>query len=352
MEGSGICKDKTLAYIESHWENWYVKGLGDFIRVPNLTPMVDKEYLTNGLVEKSMDCVDGYVNELNLKGISKKIYQPEGSTPLLVYVIEAINSTKNVMLYGHLDKQPWMAGWAEGLSPTDPVIRGDYMYGRGGADDGYSVFSCMLAIKNAQEQGVSVPRCVMVLETEEESGSPNLIKLLTLAKEEIGTPDFCFCMDSGAFDYNQMWVTSSLRGICMIDMTVECGKSGYHSGEVGGIVPETFRVVRELLSRLDDPKTGKVIAEFETELPPYAFDEAKMMAAKGPDAMYKKYHVHEGVQYLSEDNLEEMYLNNTWRANLAITGASGLPDVSVAGNVIRSSTTVRCSMRLPPNMCP
>ena len=156
------------------------------------------------------------------------------------------------MLYGHLDKQPWMEGWDEGLGPITPVIRGEYLYGRGGADDGYSAFSCMLAIKNLQLQGVKLPRCALVLETEEESGSPNLLRLLDVAKDFIGAPDFMFCMDSGAFDYNQLWCTSSLRGINIVELKVEFGKSGYHSGEVGGIIPETFRIMRNLLDRVDN----------------------------------------------------------------------------------------------------
>jgi len=171
------------------------------------------------------------------------------------------------MMYGHLDKQPWMDGWDEGLSPTTPVIRGEYLYGRGGADDGYAPFSCILAIKNLQLQGVKLPRCALVLETEEESGSPNLLNLLDVAKDFIGAPDYCFCMDSGAFNYDQLWCTSSLRGINIIELKVEFGLSGYHSGEVGGILPETFRIMRTLLDRIDDSKTGKVDDAFQVEIP-------------------------------------------------------------------------------------
>lgn len=191
---------------------------------------------------------------------------------------------------------------------------------------------------------------MLVLETEEESGSPNLIGLLTIAKDYIGNPDYLFCLDSGAFDYNQLWLTSSLRGISLVDLTVSAGKGGYHSGEVGGIVPETFRVVRNLLDRIDDSKTGKVIAELHTELPSYARPEAEKIAGLSGDGMYKKYKMEAGVEYLSEDNLVEMYLNNTWRPNLSITGAGGIPDYTRAGNVVRPSTTVRLSTRLPPNM--
>ena len=346
-------KTKTLKFVESKWENWYVKGLSDFISVPNLSPNYDADFLSNGKIEQAMKLVDDYINELNIKGISRKVYQPQGSVPMVVYVIEpspGVNT--NVMLYGHLDKQPWMEGWDEGLAPTLPVIRGDYLYGRGGADDGYSAFSCTLAVKAAQEQGAKHPRIALVLETEEESGSPNLVKLLNEAKDFIGKPDFMFCMDSGAFDYESFWLTSSLRGITIVKLTVECGKSGYHSGEVGGIVPETFRVIRHLLDRVDDSLTGHCAAEFNIPVPEWKQKEAEHMAALCGDSMFKKYNVVDGVACCSQDDLVQMYLNNVWRSNLSITGADGLPNTSIAGNVVRASTSVKLSLRLPPGLDP
>ena len=286
MVESTLDREATKNNIETYWDKWYVKGLSDFIRVPNLTPMVDPDYMTNGLVEEAMKLVDDYINELGLKGCTKHQFQPEGQNPLILYVIDKTEdgSDKNLLFYGHLDKQPWMEGWREGLGPTLPVIEGDYLYGRGGADDGYAPFSMMLAMKNLQMQGAPHPRCVLVLETEEESGSPNLMSLLETAKEVIGSPDYMFCLDSGAFDYNQLWLTSSLRGVTLHDVTVQAAKSGYHSGEVGGVVPETFRVIRELLSSLDDSKTGKMIDELHSEVPAWAVEEAdKMAALAGPE---------------------------------------------------------------------
>ena len=146
-----LSAQKTNEFITSHWDSWYVAGLSDFIKVPNLTPMVDPDFLTNGLIEQAMKCVDDYINKLEIQGISKKIFQPKGMCPLIVYVVEKSEGATDteIMWYGHLDKQPWMEGWSEGLGPCDPVIRGDYLYGRGGADDGYAPFSTMLAIKNA-----------------------------------------------------------------------------------------------------------------------------------------------------------------------------------------------------------
>ena len=166
------------------------------------------------------------------------------------------------MIYGHLDKQPYEEPWDKGLSPTEPVIKNGRLYGRGASDDGYSVFSSMLAIKVAQMQDAPMPRIVMVLETEEESGSPNLVDLLKFAEGFIQNIDVCFCMDSGCLDYKQLWYTSSLRGVAAVDLKVECGQTGYHSGEVGGIVPETFRIYRQLLDRIDNSETGLVHKEF------------------------------------------------------------------------------------------
>jgi acetylornithine deacetylase/succinyl-diaminopimelate desuccinylase-like protein len=209
-----------------------------------------------------MEVVDKYIQKLEIQGLTRHVFHPEGKNPLIVYVVEPSDgSTKNIMMYGHLDKQPWGAGWDEDKHPTDPVIKGDYMYGRGSSDDGYSAFSCMMAVKAVQVNGGKLPRVVLVLETEEESGSPNLLDLLALAEPVIKKPDVCFCMDSGALDYDQLWLTSSLRGICIVDCKIEAGKVGYHSGETGGILPETFRIARILLNRLDDPNTGKVCEE-------------------------------------------------------------------------------------------
>lgn len=197
-----------------------------------------------------------------------------------------------------------------------------------------------------------MPRICLVLETEEESGSPNLVALLKIAKEAIGTPDVCFCMDSGVFDYNQLWITSSLRGICILDLKVEAGKTGYHSGEVGGVVPETFSIVRALLNRLDDPETGEPMKELSVPVPKWKEEEAEFMVKLAGDQICTKYAIVDGAEYCHQDDLKKMYLNTNWNANLAITGADGLPPIQTAGNVVRASTSVRISMRLPPTMDP
>jgi acetylornithine deacetylase/succinyl-diaminopimelate desuccinylase-like protein len=193
-----------------------------------------------------------------------------------------------------------------------------------------------------------MPRIALVLETEEESGSSSLVKLLDLAKDVIQKPDILICMDSGCLDYEQLWMTSSLRGIAMVDFSVEFGKVGYHSGETGGMIPETFRILRTILDKLDNNITGVVTKELQVEVPEFKREEAKFIAGKYGDKLYTKYNVVEGGKFVEQDNLEELYLNNVWRPNLSITGAEGLPPIATAGNVLRPKTSVRCSMRLCP----
>ena len=344
-------KEQTQKYLGDLFDNWFVPSLQEFVRCPNLTPMVDKEYLTNGLMDQAIEIVDKNIQKLEIQGLKREIIKKDGSPPLVVYIVESEDPiAKNVMLYGHIDKQPWFTGWREGLHPTDPVIEGDLMYGRGSSDDGYAAFSSMLAVKNIQEQKQKLPRIALCLELEEESGSPNLVDLLQRGESVIKKPDVLLCMDSGCLDYEQLWVTSSLRGICIVDLTVETGLAGYHSGETGGIVPETFRVIRDLLNRLDDPVTGKVCQELQVEAPEWKQKEAEKIAALKKEELYNKYPMHEGVKAVEQENLVEMYLNNVWRPNLSITGAEGLPEIQTAGNVLRPATSVRCSMRLSPGI--
>lgn len=148
-------------YIDENYDSWFVKGLGDFVRVPNLTQMADANFATNGLIQQAMEVVDSYIQKLEIKGLRREIFHPEGKNPLIVYIVDGSEgANRNIMFYGHLDKQPWGQGWDEDKKPNDPVIVGDYMYGRGSSDDGYSPFSTMLALKAIQNAGISHPRVV------------------------------------------------------------------------------------------------------------------------------------------------------------------------------------------------
>ena len=339
-------KDKTWSFVDKHFEKKFVEPLQEFIKIPNLTPAFDSDYFTNGLVQKAIEHVKAYAESMEIDGLKFHIHDEAGKAPMVVMVYEGQGSP-NVMIYGHIDKQPHMEGWREGTGPLTPTIIGDKLYGRGSSDDGYVSFAVLLAIKNALEQGAKLPRIALVLETEEESGSHDLVPLLEELKDIIKDPDVCICLDSGALDYSTMWLTSTLRGMAGFNLKVSIAEGGVHSGLAGGVIPETFRIANTLLDRLENPETRR-LPLFEVEIPEQYRKEAEDIAALQGDELYKVHKFLDGAEAINQSKLSEIYLNTNWRPALAVTGASGLPTVDKAGNVLRPSTTLRVSIRLPP----
>lgn len=272
-------------------------------------------------------------------------------TPLIYIEIPASNGTNDddcVLLYGHLDKQPEMTGWRSGLGPWDPVIEGDKLYGRGGADDGYAIFGSIAAVLALYEQQIPHARCVIIIESCEESGSYDLPFYIDHLSDRIGQPSLVVCLDSGCANYDQLWLTTSLRGLVSGDLKVEVLDEGVHSGDASGVVPDSFRIARQLLSRLEDQATGEILADvFYADIP----SERKKQAAKAAEILgenvFTKFPFTEGM-LPTNDDLGELILNRTWRPQLTVTGAGGLPELENAGNVLRPSTSLKLSLRLPP----
>ena len=264
--------------------------------------------------------------------------------------MEIPGQTKDtVLLYGHLDKQPEMTGWSAGLGPWTPVIQGDKLYGRGGADDGYAAFASLAAIEALERQKIPHARCVVMIEACEESGSFDLPAYVEHLAPRIGTPCLVVCLDSGCGNYEQLWGTTSLRGLVGGDLSVEVLTEGVHSGDASGVVASSFRILRSLLSRIDDEHTGAVIKEFHVQVPPDRLAQAKLVSEVLKDEIYSKFPFTPGMQPMSTD-LVELVLNRTWRPALSITGMDGIPATSSAGNVLRPRTVARLSFRVPPTL--
>jgi acetylornithine deacetylase/succinyl-diaminopimelate desuccinylase-like protein len=326
-----------------------VPALTDYIAIPNKSPDFDPDWAEHGHMHAAMRLIVDWCNAHALEGMQIEVVELPGRTPLLLIEVPGqIDDT--VLLYGHMDKQPEMTGWEEGLGPWTPVLRGDRLYGRGGADDGYSTFASLAALKILEDQGVPHARCVVLIEGSEESGSSDLPAYIDHLSARIGTPSLVVCLDSGAGNYDQLWSTTSLRGMVLGNLHVEVIREGVHSGEASGIVPSSFRIVRMLLSRLEDEQTGRIVPDWlHCEIPPARAEQAGAMAAALGEAIYDHYPWHEGAVPVVRD-LTELALNRTWRPQLAVTGAGGLPALRDAGNVMRPITSVRVSLRLPPTV--
>jgi acetylornithine deacetylase/succinyl-diaminopimelate desuccinylase-like protein len=351
---------KLQANVNEQWDRELVPALTEYIRLPAKSPSFDADWAKNGFLDKAIEDARRWVAAQNVPGASVEIVRIGERTPLLFFDIPAtggLNRDKTVMLYGHLDKQPEMVGWRSDSGPWTPLYEDGKLYGRGGADDGYAVYASLAAIMALDAQGVARPRCVGLIETCEESGSYDLPAYLDALAARMGDVQLVIALDSGAGDYERVWVTTSLRGLVNGTLKVGMLTEGVHSGDAGGVVPSSFRVARQLLDRIDDSGTGVVKSDsFKTEIPQERVEQAKAAAAIMGESMWKRFPwdscCDDGgkfifVQPATKDPVE-LILNRTWRAALAVTGADGLPPTAAAGNVQRPYTTLKLSLRLPP----
>jgi acetylornithine deacetylase/succinyl-diaminopimelate desuccinylase-like protein len=342
-----VDRARANALVTKAWDESIVPTLVEYIRIPNQSPAFDKEWEAHGHMEKAVQLVAGWCREQPLEGLTLEIVRLPGRTPVLLMEVPG-SAPGTVLLYGHLDKQPPMTGWEPGLGPWEPVLRDGKLYGRGGADDGYAAFASLTALRALQDQGVPHARCVILIEACEESGSVDLPAYITKLKDRIGTPELVVCLDSGCGNYDQMWCTTSLRGIAAGRLTVEVLTEGVHSGDASGIVPSSFRILRELLGRLEDGPTGRVtLPELHVDIPDQRRAQAAGAAQVLAGDIHAKFPFVSGCRPMSKDPVE-LVLNRTWRPALSVTGADGLPPTASAGNVLRPKTTLMLSMRLPP----
>ncbi len=333
--------------IDDTWNQSILPELIDYIHIPNKSPLFDADWVKHGYMEQVVQQFADWAKAQNIDGAKLEIMRLEGRTPL-IFIEIAGNSDNTVLLYGHLDKQPEMTGWREGLGPWTPVMDGDKLYGRGGADDGYAMFASLTAIAALQQQQIPQARCVVIIEACEESGSYDLPFYIDAFAQRIGQPDLVICLDSGCGNYEQLWCTTSLRGLAGGDLIVQILDEGVHSGDASGVVADSFRVLRLLLERIENAQTGELTAdEFKAEIPPDRRQQAAIAAEVIAEQAYARFPFTGNALPVTSE-LTELVLNRTWRPALAVVGANGLPAIENAGNVLRPGTEVKLSLRLPP----
>jgi len=343
--------EKTTSFIDAFWEEEIVPTITDYIRIPNVSSMFDADWAANGHMEKALKLAESWVEAHKPEGATLHVGRIEGRTPLLLLDVPG-DSDDTVLMYGHLDKQPEMTGWRDGLGAWEPVREGDKLYGRGGADDGYAVFASIAALTALKEQGIARSRIVVLIEFSEESGSPDLPAYVEHFEEVIGTPSLVVCLDSGAGNYEQLWSTTSLRGIVACTLRAEVLEEGVHSGDASGIVPSSFRILRQLLGRVEDATSGEILPETLTvEIPDQRMEQARAVADVLSDEVFSKFPWCDTTKAVSSDPVE-LILNRTWRPALAVTGQEGMPALKDAGNVLRPYTTLNLSLRIPPTLDP
>ncbi len=345
-----IAQVQLRKFTDAIWNDDIVPALVEYIRIPNKSPAFEPNWEKLGHMEAALQLLVGWAEEKikALSGATLTVERLPGRTPLIFIDVPGAKNDDTVLLYGHLDKQPEMTGWAEGKGPWIPVLEGDKLYGRGGADDGYAVFGALAALLALKDQGVPHARAVIVIEASEESGSPDLPHYIDALGDRIGSPSLVVCLDSGCGDYERLWLTTSLRGMIGGTLRVDVLEEGVHSGDASGVVPSSFRIMRQLLARLENVDTGEVIVEeMRAPIPAERVAQAKVAAQALGDQVYAKFPFVDAMQP-ARGELAELVLNRTWRPALSVTGLAGAPEPGNAGNVLRPFTEAKLSMRLPP----
>lgn len=343
--------------ITEAWERHVLPTLEDYTRIPSLSPAFDADWRRTGAIAEAASLLERWVRGRPLEALASRVVELDGRTPAVVAEMSAspeLADLPPVLVYGHLDKQPPQGTWRDGLGPFTPVREGERLYGRGTADDGYSLFAAVTALEWLTMRGVPHPRVVVFIEASEESGSPDLPAHLDSLAPALGAqgPSLVLCLDSGCVTYDRLWATTSLRGMLLADVRVEVLTEGMHSGQAGGLVPSSFRILRQLLDRLEDPVTGEIALDStRVTIPESHRANAQAVVADLGDVAGAELPTVPGL-HLDGNGAVDRLLQRTWGAALATIGIDGIPRPADAGNVLRPFTTARLSLRLPPSADP
>jgi acetylornithine deacetylase/succinyl-diaminopimelate desuccinylase-like protein len=325
--------------------------LEQYAAIPCLSPSFDAGWSANGHLERAAELFAGWATGLAIRGATVSIRRLEGRTPMLVVDVPATaDADGTVLIYGHLDKQPALGEWGEGLAPFAPVRRDDRLFARGVADDGYALFTALLGVAALDRDGTRHGRVVVLIEASEESSSPDLEAHLDALGDELSDVDLLVCLDSGALTYDRLWITTSLRGMVIVTLSIEVLEHGVHSGVAGGVVPSSFRILRELLDRIEHPRTGEVLLrELHAKIPDRDLAAAGLVAKDLGDPAASDLPILEGVELLGRDGADRL-IRRTWEPAVSVIGMGGIPGPGDAANVLRPGTTAVLGVRLPPSV--
>lgn len=336
-----------FAFVENYWDKEVMPSLQDYVKIPCKSSGFDKDWKQHGFIDEATDLFENWLKSRDIKGLTVERLSIDDRTPLL-YVEIPGELNQNVLFYGHLDKQPENTGWDDNKGPWKPVVENNKLYGRGSADDGYAMYAAITAVAAAQAQDAKHATIKIIIEASEESGSPDLATYIEVLKEKIGTPDVVVVLDSGCGNYDQLWCTTSLRGMLSGVLKVKIMEQGVHSGDASGIVPSTYRILRRILARLEEEDTGELKPDFfYVDIPQKRVEEANKVAKILGDSIYTKFNMVPGARPVNK-NESTLILNRTWRPTMCVIGMDGIPSVAEGGNVLRPYTHAKLSFRLPP----
>ncbi len=200
-------------------------------------------------------------------------------------------------MYGHLDKQPEFTGWSDGLEPWLPVLprrealrprrRGRWLRAVRLADRGQGAARAGRAARALRDpdRGQRGER------------QPRPARHIDALGARLGRPSLVVCLDAECGNYDQLWCTTSLRGNLIGTLRVDVLREGVHSGTASGVVPSSFRVLRELLARVEDVHSGAILVdELNTPIPADRRVQAEAAAQVLGETVTAKFPLVPGMQ--------------------------------------------------------
>ena len=175
--------------IDAQWDGDIVRQLTDYIAIPAKSLVFDPAWAAHGFIDTVVHNAAAWVEAQKVPGLTLEVIRIAGRTPVIFFEIASTKagSTQTALMYGHLDKQPEFNGWRADLGPWTPKLEDGKLYGRGGADDGYAVYAAIAAVQALKAQKLPHPRIVGLIETSEESGSPDLLPYIDALRPRLGT---------------------------------------------------------------------------------------------------------------------------------------------------------------------
>ncbi|GAB3048923.1 dipeptidase [Intrasporangium mesophilum] len=273
---------------------------------------------------------------LRAEGLDVEIVR-EGGRPAVIAHIDGPEGAPTVTLYAHHDVQPPGddADWAS--KPFEPTERDGRLYGRGAADDKAGVMAHVAALR-AHAGNLPVGVTVFV-EGEEEIGSDSLATILERHGHKLEA-DAIVLADSTNWDIGTPALTTTLRGMVRVVVTVRTLDHSVHSGMFGGAAPDAIMALMRLLATMHDDAGNVAVAGFEpTEAADLDYDEARLRSESG---------LLDGVDVIGSGSI----LSRIWTKPAITTIGINAPSVETASNTLVAAASAKVSMRIPPDADP
>jgi acetylornithine deacetylase/succinyl-diaminopimelate desuccinylase-like protein len=332
----------VVEYLDREQER-LVGDLSELLRIPSVSTAEDH-------AGDMTACATWLVSHLEQIGLEGVRLIETGGNPIVYGEWLHAGSEPTVLVYGHYDVQPSAPDDLWSSPPFEPTIREGRLYARGVTDNKGQIFAALAALEALLAVEGALPVNVRVLiEGEEEMSADNLTAFLTAnASSDVLAADFALITDCGMLDERTPGVTTALRGMCALQVSVRTAASDLHSGAYGGVVPNALLALAELLTTLKDPRSGRILVDgfYDDVLPIPEAERQAWTSLPGDDEELAE---QLGVERLAGEGGFTTYERMWGRPTLDVCGAWGGHTGEGLKTVIPAEARATISCRLVPD---